>query len=210
MLAFLCWELSLIVKVMFVPTLTLDFNDIFPSKLSTSFFEIARPRPVPFELRLLWCFLIVPNNVNSFGISFLFPIYFIIVNSNTCIDYFKLQLSNSFKQVIVKHLLHWNMKSDSALQCELESVRNQVVEHLLDAANVRSKRFVKHSAVGLDSEVNAFLRALEREHVLDVLHQRPDAEGLLVEREGACFDLGEVEDVFDQTHQTGRRDLADS
>ena len=115
-----------------------------------------------------------------------------------------------FKLIIIKNWFSKNFKCNSVLQSELERVRDQVVEHLFNAANLRTKRFVKHSAVDLDVEVNAFLRALELEHVLNVLHQRPDAEGLLVEREGACFDLGEIEDVFGQTHRTGRRELADS
>ena len=52
-----------------VPTSTRDFRLIEPPKLSTIFFEIDSPSPVPLELMLLRCWFTIPNSLNSFGTS---------------------------------------------------------------------------------------------------------------------------------------------
>ena len=66
-----CVACSLIVNVTSVPMLILDLSDILPPRLSTSFFEIVRPRPVPFELILPRCLLAIPNILKSLGMSLL-------------------------------------------------------------------------------------------------------------------------------------------
>ena len=60
---------SLTVNVTWVPTPTWEVNNIAPPKLSTNFFDIVSPIPVPLQLYLFRCLLTILNILNRFGMS---------------------------------------------------------------------------------------------------------------------------------------------
>ena len=62
-------KISFIENSTTVPLFSWDFRLIEPPKLSTIFFEIDSPSPVPLELMLLRCWFTIPNSLNSFGTS---------------------------------------------------------------------------------------------------------------------------------------------
>ena len=93
---------------------------------------------------------------------------------------------------------------DPALLGKLERIGQQILEHLLQALRVGD-----HAAV----EFRVDLHVEGQMPVLRFMPERPDY-GILqsdkkhflgVDRDGARFDLGQIQDIADQVHQIGAR-----
>ena len=102
-----------------------------------------------------------------------------------------------------------NLDCDTTSLCELERVRYQVDQHLLDALAVRPISGTSHRCWSIDREVDVLLCSLEPEDVVDVFEQVAKSKCIDVQLECLCIELRHVEDVFDQVHQQTRRDFAD-
>src|SRR6266540_1640534 len=94
---------------------------------------------------------------------------------------------------------------DAALLCELERVRQQVLEHLLETLLVRLDRGWDVRAVHLDLEAEVLVLGDRSERTLDEVAQVGELHVADVHFDAVGFDLGEFEDVVDQPEQVRAR-----
>ena len=92
----------------------------------------------------------------------------------------------------------------AALFGELEGVRQQVLEHLLQALGI-GRDAAPEMRVDLDVERQLPVVRLVPERPGDRFDQVGDEHLLRVHRDGAGFDLRQVENVADQVEQVGAR-----
>ena len=87
-----------------------------------------------------------------------------------------------------------------ALVRELDGVREEVVEHLREAALVAHERR-GHAGAHLHAQLHALLARLHREEACRVAQAGGHVEGARTERHLARLDLREVQDVVQEAHQ---------
>ncbi|MNV11886.1 hypothetical protein D3C71_1024670 [compost metagenome] len=94
------------------------------------------------------------------------------------------------------------MQRHLAFAGELERVAEQVVEHLLQLGTVGDQRF-RHRRIHLDGELQPAVHRHVAEVTRDLAGERVHAHFLSVHIHLAGFDLGQIEDVVDQSQQVG-------
>ena len=97
---------------------------------------------------------------------------------------------------------HDDVKADAALRGELERIRQQIFEHLLQALAVGADAAPEiriHMSFERQLPVFRFVPEWPRHHVDEVGEEHL----LSVHGDSAGFDLGQVEDIADQIKQVG-------
>ena len=89
---------------------------------------------------------------------------------------------------------------DGALRRELEGVREQVLQDLLEAIDVREEG-LRRRRVELPLEVNALLVRDVTEGLLEVVPRLDDRDLTRVDRHLARFDLRQIEDLVDEREE---------
>ena len=95
---------------------------------------------------------------------------------------------------------------DFSVGRELDGVRRQVEQDLLDAHGVAQQRF-RHVGVHVDEELQVLIRGRRRKNPTHVIGDAFDVESDLFHLETPGFDLGEVQDVIDDGEQVLRGHL---